>query len=137
MFLSPREKKYKKEFKGKSLGIFRESGSFGVFAIKSSEYGRITSRQIETARRVISKRVKNTGKYWIGIFPSKPITSKPSQVRMGKGKGNVSFWVANVKPGKILFEIEGLSESSAFKVFESVSNKLPVKVNFYSKILKL
>ncbi len=137
MFLRPREKKYKKEIKGKNLGISRESITFGVFGIKSLEYGRITARQIETARRAISKRVKNTGKFWICIYPSKPVTRKPNEVRMGKGKGSVSFWVAVVKPGKILFEIEGVTKTIANKVFSAVSNKLPIKVNLSYKFSDL
>ena len=137
MFLRPREKKYKKDIKGKNLGIFRESITFGVFGIKSLEYGRITARQIETARRAISKRVKNTGKFWICVYPSKPVTRKPNEVRMGKGKGSVSFWVAVVKPGKILFEIEGVTKTIANKVFSAVSNKLPIKVNLSYKFSDL
>ncbi len=137
MFLRPREKKYKKEIKGKNLGISRESITFGVFGIKSLEYGRITARQIETARRAISKRVKNTGKFWICVYPSKPVTRKPNEVRMGKGKGSVSFWVAVVKPGKILFEIEGVTKTIANKVFSAVSNKLPIKVNLSYKFSDL
>lgn len=134
MFLRPRDKKYKKEIKGKISGISCESITFGSYAIRSMEYGRITARQIETARRIISKRVKNTGKFWICIYPSKPITRKPNEVRMGKGKGAVSFWVAVVKPGKILYEIEGVNEQTANKIFESMSNKLPVKINLFNKL---
>ena len=137
MFLRPREKKYKKETKGKISGICYESITFGAFGIKALEYGKITARQIETARRVISKRVKNTGKFWIRIYPSKPVTRKPNEVRMGKGKGSVSFWVAVVKPGKILFEIEGINKTVANKVFESVSNKLPIKVGLSYKFSDL
>jgi len=137
MFLRPREKKYKKEIKGKISGICRESITFGVFGIKALEHGKITARQIETARRVISKRVKNTGKFWICIYPAKPITRKPNEVRMGKGKGSVSFWVAVVKPGKILFEIEGITKTIANKVFESVSNKLPIKISLSYKFSDL
>ena len=137
MFLRPREKKYKKEIKGKNLGISRESITFGVFGIKSLEYGRITARQIETARRAISKRVKNTGKFWICIYPSKPVTRKPNEVRMGKGKGSVSFWVAVIKPGKILFEIEGVNKTIANKVFLAVSNKLPIKISLSYKFSDL
>lgn len=137
MFLRPREKKYKKETKGKISGICRESITFGVFGIKSLEYGKITARQIETARRVISKRVKNTGKFWICIFPSKPVTRKPNEIRMGKGKGSVSFWVAPVKPGKILFEMEGVNKTIATKILESISNKLPIKVSLSYKFSDL
>ena len=137
MFLRPRKKKYNKETKGKFLGISRESISFGVFAIKALEYGKITSRQIETARRVISKQVKNTGKYWIRIYPAKPVTRKPNEVRMGKGKGSVSFWVAPVKPGKVLYEMEGVSKSVAVKVFDSISHKFPIKISLNYKFSDL
>jgi large subunit ribosomal protein L16 len=137
MFLRPNRKKYNKETKGKFLGISREPISFGVFAIKASEYGKITSRQIETARRIISKQVKNTGKYWICIYPAKPVTRKPNEVRMGKGKGAVSFWVAPVKPGKILYEMEGINKSVAVKIFESISHKFPIKINLDSKFIDL
>lgn len=137
MFLRPREKKYKKETKGKNSGINCQPISFGKYAIKSLEYGHITARQIETARRVISKRVKNTGKFWICIYPAKPITKKPNEIRMGKGKGSVSFWVAVVKPGKILYEIEGINESIAKKIFLSMSHKLPIKIGLYSNFINL
>ncbi len=137
MFLRPREKKYKKEIRGKNLGISNESISFGSFAIKSLDYGRITARQIETARRIISKKVKSTGKFWICIYPSKPVTKKPNEVRMGKGKGSVSFWVAVVRPGKILYEIEGVNFVTANKIFETMSNKLPVRIGLFSKFKEL
>lgn len=133
MFLRPREKKFKKETKGKVSGICCEPIAFGVYGIKSLEYGRITARQIETARRVISKRVKSTGKFWVCIYPSKPITRKPNEVRMGKGKGAVSFWVSVVKPGKILYEIEGIDDTMANKIFESMSYKLPIKISLCYK----
>lgn len=128
MFLQPREKKFKKERKGRISGISFESLSFGSFGIQSMECAWISARQIETARRVISKRVKSTGKLWVRIFPAKPVTAKPNEVRMGKGKGAVSFWVAEVKPGKILYEMEGISESSALKIYKTLSIKLPIKI---------
>jgi large subunit ribosomal protein L16 len=137
MFLQPRQKKYKKEIKGKNSGICRGSITFGTFGIKALDYGKITARQIETARRAISRRVKKTGKFWVCIFPAKPVTQKPSEVRMGKGKGSVSFWVAVIKPGKILFEMEGISKTVANKVFKTVANKLPIKVSLSYKFFEL
>lgn len=137
MFLQPREKKFKKERKGRISGISFESLSFGTFGIQSMECAWISARQIETARRVISKRVKSTGKLWVWIFPAKPVTAKPNEVRMGKGKGAVSFWVAEVKPGKILYEMEGISEASALKIFRTLSIKLPIKIvliSYYDKL---
>jgi large subunit ribosomal protein L16 len=137
MFLQPRELKYKKEKKGKISGISFESLNFGTFGIKALECGRINARQIEMARRVISKRVKNSGKLWIRIFPHKPVTAKPNEVRMGKGKGSVSYWVAAIRPGKILYEIEGISETLAFKIFRTLSLKLPLKLKLISAHSKL
>jgi large subunit ribosomal protein L16 len=133
MFLRPREKKFKKEIKGKISGISNELLSFGVFGIRSLEYGRITARQIETARRIISKRVKNSGKFWVCVFPAKPITRKPNEVRMGKGKGSVSFWVSVLKPGKMLYEFEGVNLTTANKIYKSMSHKLPIKIELIYK----
>lgn len=135
MFLKPRIKKYKKEKRGKICGVSFEFLNYGSFGIQAQGFGQITARQIETARRIISRRIKNSGKLWIRIFPSKPITKKPNEVRMGKGKGNVAFWVAPVRPGKILYEIEGVSNNVANKIFKSMSSKLPVKVCLISKNL--
>lgn len=133
MFLRPTEKKYKKEFKGKNLGISNNLLKFGSFGICSLDYGYLTSRHIETGRRLISKKVKVSGKFWICIFPSKPITRKPNEVRMGKGKGSVSFWVGLVKPGQILYEMEGINKSIADKIFKSMCFKFPIRLILINK----
>jgi large subunit ribosomal protein L16 len=137
MFLQPKEKKFKKERKGRISGISFDTLNFGTFGIKSLECSRISARQIETARRVISKRVKATGKMWIRIFPAKPISAKPNEVRMGKGKGPISYWAAEVKPGKIMYEMEGISETLALKIFKTLSLKSPIKISLVTKFLKL
>jgi len=128
MFLQPKQRKYKKEHKGKITGITYESLSFGSYGIRALECSRFNAKQIEMARRVISKRVKTTGKLWIRVFPFKPITSKPNEVRMGKGKGSVSHWVANIRPGKILYEMDGITEFLALKLFRTLTLKLPFKI---------
>ncbi len=103
---------------------------FGSFALKATECGRITSRQIEAARVALIRHVKRGGKLWIRIFPDKPITKKPAETRMGKGKGSPEYWVAVVKPGRILYEIEGVSEPIAREAFRLASHKLPIKTTF-------
>lgn len=127
--LSPKRTKYRKYHKGRIRGN-ATSGlkvSFGTYGIKALEPGRITARQIEATRRVLSRKIKKIGKIWIRIFPDIPVTSKPAEVRMGKGKGSVSFWVCRVKPGKVLFEITGVDKAKAAKLLKSASSKLPVK----------
>ena len=137
MFLRPREKKFKKEIKGKISGIMYEQLSFGIFGIYSLEYGRITARQIEAVRRIISKKIKfNNGKLWISAFPSKPVSKKPNEVRMGKGKGPVSFWVATLKPGKLLYEFDGVNLITAKKIYKAISYKLPIKVGLNNKFFE-
>ncbi len=106
------------------------SVSFGEFGLKSTSRGRLTARQIEAARRAITRHVKRGGKLWIRVFPDKPITKKPLEVRMGKGKGSVEYWVAQIKPGTMLYEIQGVSEELAREAFELASAKLPVKTTF-------
>jgi len=109
--------------------------SFGEYGIKAISRGRITARQIEAARRAITRSVKRGGKVWIRIFPDKPVTKKPIEVRMGKGKGNVEYWVAQVQPGRVLYEIEGITEEQARDAFRLASAKLPVKTTFVSRTL--
>ena len=132
--LQPKGLKYRKVQKGRNRGIATRGNkiSFGDFGIKSEGLGRITSRQIETARRAITRHVKRGGKVYIRIFPDKPITKKPLEVRQGKGKGNVEYWGALVQPGRVLFEIEGVSEDLARSAFERASAKLPVRTRFVS-----
>ncbi|XRX43038.1 MAG: 50S ribosomal protein L16 [Buchnera aphidicola (Tetraneura sorini)] len=134
--LQPKRTKYRKMHKGRNRGlaIGREI-NFGSFGLKSIDRGRITSRQIESARRTISRAVKRQGKMWIRIFPDKPITKKPLEVRMGKGKGNVEYWVALVQPGTILYEIEGISEEDSRLAFKLAASKLPVRTIFIKKRL--
>ncbi len=107
--------------------------SFGEYGLKSTEHGRITARQIEAARRVITRYVKRGGKLWIRIFPDVPVTKKPLEVRMGSGKGNVEYWVAKVQPGKMLYEIEGVSEVEAKEAFRLAAAKLSVKTTFANR----
>ena len=134
MLLQPRKTKYKKSFKGRIYGLETKANQliFGSVGLKSLEIGRITSKQIEATRRVISRKLKRLGKVHIRIFPYTPISRKPIEVRMGKGKGAVDFWVAKVKPGQILFEIQGIKESLCISTFKSASQKLPVN----TKIVK-
>ncbi len=109
--------------------------SFGEFGLKSLDRGRITARQIEAARRAMTRYIKRGGKIWIRVFPDKPITSKPLEVRQGKGKGNVEYWVANVQPGRMLYEMEGVSEEIAREAFRLAAAKLPVKTTFVTRAI--
>ncbi|WP_343128540.1 50S ribosomal protein L16 [Buchnera aphidicola (Kurisakia onigurumii)] len=136
--LQPKRTKFRKMHKGRNRGIvFNSTVTFGTFGLKAIERGRITARQIEAARRAMSRYVKRQGKIWIRIFPDKPITQKPLEVRMGKGKGNVEYWVALVQPGKVLYEIEGVSEYLSREAFKLASSKLPIKTTFVYKELKI
>ncbi|HHO70290.1 MAG TPA: 50S ribosomal protein L16 [Halothiobacillus sp.] len=135
--LQPKRTKYRKQFKGKNRGIANTGNkvSFGEFGLKALERGNITARQIEAARRAISRHVKRGGKIWIRIFPDVPVTQKPLEVRMGKGKGSVEHWVCKVQPGKMLYEIEGVSEEVAREAFALAAAKLPVKTTFVSRVM--
>jgi large subunit ribosomal protein L16 len=127
--LQPKRTKFRKVHKGRNRGLALRGStvSFGSIALKSTERGRLTARQIEAARRAITRRVKRGGKIWIRVFPDKPITEKPLEVRMGNGKGNVEYWVAEIQPGKILYEIEGVPEELAREAFALGAAKLPLK----------
>ncbi|MDP6853356.1 MAG: 50S ribosomal protein L16 [Candidatus Marinimicrobia bacterium] len=127
--LAPRKIKYRKTQKGRRKGMANSGDyvSFGSYGLKALESGWITSRQIESARITISRKVRKVGRMWIRIFPDKSITKKPAETRMGKGKGSPEYWVAVVKPGRILFEIEGLDEKAAEETFRQCSYKLPIK----------
>jgi len=130
--LQPKRTKFRKQQKGRLRGL-ASSGhrvSFGEFGLKACGHGQITARQIEAARRTITRHVKRGGKLWIRIFPDKPITKKPLEVRMGKGKGNVEYWVALVKPGCVLYEMEGVSEAIARDAFRLAAAKLSVPTTF-------
>jgi len=131
----PKRTKYRKQMKGRNTGLSHKSNTldFGAFGLKATSRGQITSRQIEAARRAMTRHIKRGGNIWIRIFPDKPITKKPLEVRMGKGKGNVEYWVALVQPGKVMFEMAGVSEELAREAFKLASAKLPVKTHFISK----
>ena len=135
--LQPKRTKFRKTHKGRNRGLAIRGSkvSFGEFGMKAVSRGRITARQIEAARRTISRAVKRGGQVWIRVFPDKPITKKPLEVRQGKGKGNVEYWVALVQPGSMLFEIEGVSEELARKAFKLAAAKLPVQVGFDERTL--
>ena len=133
--LQPKRTKYRKQHKGRNRGLAQRgnSVSFGEFGLKAMGRGRITSRQIEAARRAMTRHVKRGGKIWIRIFPDKPITKKPLEVRQGKGKGNVEYWVALVQPGRVLYEMSGVSEEIARGAFQRAAAKLPVATRFVSR----
>jgi len=135
--LQPKKTKFRKQQKGKLRG-FATSGakvSFGEFGLKAITRGRITARQIEAARRAMTRHIKRGGKVWIRIFPDVPITKKPVEVRMGKGKGNVEYWVAKVQPGKVLYEMEGVTEDIAREAFRLAAAKLPVITTFINRAI--
>ena len=133
--LQPKRTKYRKAQKGKMKGLSQRGHrlSNGMFGIKSLESKFLTSRQIEAARIAATRYMKREGQLWINIFPDKPITKKPLEVRMGKGKGNVEYWVALVQPGKVMFEMAGVTEELAREAFKLASAKLPIKTHFISK----
>lgn len=135
--LQPKRTKFRKQHKGRNNGVAvrGSSVSFGEYGLKSVSRGRITARQIEAARRTISRHVKRQGKMWIRIFPDIPITKKPLEVRMGKGKGSVELWVANVKPGTMMYEIQGVPENLAREAFTLAAAKLPVKTTFVARTI--
>ena len=133
--LQPKRTKFRKQHKGKNRGLANRGNkvSFGTFGLQCIGRGRLTARQIEAARRTITREVKRSGKLWIRVFPDKPITKKPLEVRMGKGKGNVEYWVALVQPGSMLYEMEGVSEEIARKAFRLAAAKLPVRTTFVTR----
>lgn len=134
--MQPKKTKYRKQHKGRIHGNAKGGFSidFGQFGLKAMEPERITARQIEAARRAIARHVKRVGRMWIRVFPDVPVTKKPAEVRMGSGKGSVELWVARVKPGRILFEIDGVPENVAREAFERASAKLPIKTKFVARI---
>jgi large subunit ribosomal protein L16 len=133
--LSPKKVKYRKQMKGRMTGVaFRGSSlAFGEYALKAVECGRMTAQQIEAARIAINRKVKRGGKMWIRIFPFKPITSKPAETRMGKGKGSPDGWVAPIQPGRILYELSGVEESLAIEALRLAANKLPFATKIITK----
>lgn len=130
--LQPKRTKYRKVQKGRNRGLALRGNkvSYGQYGLKAKSRGRITARQIEAARRALTRFIKRAGQVWIRIFPDKPITKKPLEVRMGKGKGNVEYWVAQIQPGRMLFEIEGVDREVAEEAFRLASRKLPVDTMF-------
>jgi large subunit ribosomal protein L16 len=135
MLLRPKQTKFKKVFKGKIYGIEQKAVhlKFGTVGLKSLEIGRLSAKQIEATRRVIARKLKRMGKVFIRIYPSIPVTSKPIEVRMGKGKGSVDYWICRVKPGQILYEIGGIQPSVAMAALKSAAQKLPIMTTLIKK----
>lgn len=127
--LQPKRMKFRKMFKGRNRGLANSTEvSFGTFGLKAVGRGRLTARQIESARRAMTRHIKRQGQIWIRVFPDKPITSKPLEVRMGKGKGNVEYWVCQIQPGKVLYEMNGVSEVIAREAFALAAAKLQLRL---------
>ena len=133
--MQPKRTKFRKQFKGRNRGLAHRGSTvaFGDFGLKATERGRLTARQIEAARRAMTRFIKRGGKVWIRIFPDKPITQKPLEVRQGKGKGNVEYWVAQIQPGKILYEMDGVTEETAREAFKLAAAKLPLGTTVVSR----
>tara|TARA_B100001179_G_scaffold27699_1_gene16924 strand:- start:222 stop:635 length:414 start_codon:yes stop_codon:yes gene_type:complete len=133
--LQPKRTKYRKQMKGKNRGLASQGNkvSFGEYGLKATDRGRITARQIEAARKAMTRHIRRGGKIWIRIFPDKPITKKPLEVRQGKGKGNVEYWVAQIQPGKILYEMSGVDENLAKEALKLAASKLPVNTKFVTR----
>jgi large subunit ribosomal protein L16 len=133
--LQPKRTKFRKQFKGRNRGLATTGSkvSFGEFGLKAVERGRITARQIEAARRAMTRHIKRGGKIWIRVFPDVPVSKKPLEVRMGKGKGNVEYWVCKIQPGRVLYEMEGVQEGIAREAFRLAAAKLPFKTTFVSR----
>lgn len=134
--LAPKKFKHRKQFKGRIHGNAKGGTAltFGSYGLKALSPNRVTSRQIEAARRAITRHIKRQGKVWIRIFPDVPVTSKPLEVRQGKGKGSVDYWAARVKPGRVMFELEGVSAELAREAFDLAAMKLPVKTKFIQRV---
>ena len=134
--LSPKRTKYRKAHKGRVHGMAKGGTTlnFGAYGMKSVEPGRITARQIEAARRAITRHIRRIGRVWIRIFPDVPVSVKPAEVRMGSGKGTPEFWVARVHPGRVMFEIDGVPEQTAREAFALAAAKLPIKTKFVSRL---
>lgn len=135
--LQPKRTKFRKQQKGRNRGLALRGGnvSFGEYGLKAVDRGRMTARQIEAGRRAMTRHVKRGGKIWIRVFPDKPITKKPLEVRQGKGKGGVEYWVAQIQPGRVLYEMEGVPEEVAREAFRLASAKLPFRTTFVKRAL--
>ena len=133
--LQPKRTKFRKTHKGRNRGLANAGNevSFGTFGLKATSRGQLTARQIEAARRAMTRHVKRQGKIWIRVFPDKPITEKPLEVRMGKGKGNAEYWVCPIQPGKVLYEMDGVPEALAREAFALAAAKLSVQTTFVIK----
>ena len=134
--LQPKRTKYRKQMKGRNRGLATRGNkvSFGQFGLKATTRGRLTSRQIGAARRALTHFIKRGGRVWIRVFPDKPVTKKPLEVRMGSGKGNVEYWVALIQPGAVLYEMEGVNEAQAREAFALAAAKLPVRTMFVARV---
>ena len=135
--LQPARRKYRKEHKGRNRGLAMRGAhvAFGEFGLKATERGRLTARQIEAARRAITRHIKRGGRIWIRIFPDKPISQKPAEVRMGNGKGNPEYYVAEIQPGKVLYEMDGVEETIAREAFALAAAKLPIRTTFVHRMV--
>jgi large subunit ribosomal protein L16 len=135
--LQPARRKYRKDHKGRNRGLATRGAhvSFGDFGLKATERGRLTARQIEAARRAITRHIKRGGRVWIRIFPDKPVSQKPAEVRMGNGKGNPEYYVAEIVPGKVLYEMDGVDEAMAREAFALGAAKLPLRTTFVHRLL--
>ncbi|NKB59186.1 MAG: 50S ribosomal protein L16 [Alphaproteobacteria bacterium] len=134
--LQPKRMKHRKQFKGRVHGLAKGGTTlnFGTYGMKAVTPGRITARQIEAARRAITRHMKRAGKVWIRIFPDVPVTGKPAEVRMGKGKGSPEYWMCRIKPGRIMFELDGVDQDVARQAFELAAAKLPVQTRFIQRL---
>jgi large subunit ribosomal protein L16 len=135
--LQPAKTKFRKVFKGRNYGVATRGAkvSFGEFGLKATNRGRLTARQIEAARRAMTRHIKRGGRVWIRVFPDKPISQKPAEVRMGKGKGSIEYWVAEIQPGKVLYEMDGVQEDVAREAFRLAAAKLPLRTVFVQRTL--
>ncbi len=135
--LQPNRRKFRKEHKGRNEGLATRGAkvSFGAWGLKATGRGRLTARQIEAARRAMTRHIKRGGRIWIRIFPDKPISKKPAEVRMGNGKGNPEYWVAEIQPGKVLYEMDGVNEALAREAFALAAAKLPIATTFVTRHL--
>ena len=135
--LQPARTKYRKQHKGRNTGVATRGNkvSFGEFGLKATTRGRLTARQLEAARRALSRHIKRGGRVWIRVFPDKPISTKPAEVRMGNGKGNPEYFVAEIVPGKVLYEMDGVDETLAREAFKLAAAKLPFRTTFVHRTL--
>mgnify|MGYP000232914996 CR=1 FL=1 len=134
--LSPKRTKFRKQHKGRVKGMAKGGTeiNFGSYGLKAVAPGRVTARQIEAARRAITRHIRRAGRVWIRVFPDVPVSKKPAEVRMGKGKGSPEYWMCRVKPGRVMFELDGVEQDTARRAFELAAAKLPVKTRFIARL---